>query len=89
MYPLMLKVLCVFRILGRGECFDSCAESTNMSEETIREFFHEFNRKFVEVMYHDVVHAPTTMAEVIATEAQYRARGFPGCTGSVDCVHVA
>ena len=88
-YPLMLKILCVLRMLGRGEVADSCAESTNMSEDTIRVFFHEFCARTAETLFDDVIQVPKTEAEIRKVEAQYRSRGMPGCLGSVDCVHVA
>ena len=88
-FPLFLKILCCLRVLGRGEVFDSCAESTNMGEDTIRLFFHRFCKDFAAGFYDEYVRVPTTEAEIRRVEMQYRTRGFPGCLGSVDCVHVA
>ena len=36
--PLELKVLAWLRTLGRGECFDSCQESTLIHDSTLRDF---------------------------------------------------
>merc|ERR1711934_133006 len=33
--PLELKILAALRVLGRGECFDTCAELSNISESTL------------------------------------------------------
>ena len=40
--PIKLLVLCALRYLGRGWTFDDLSESTCISEEVIRVFFHEF-----------------------------------------------
>eukprot|EP00961_Rhodomonas_salina_P033786 454541-Rhodomonas_salina.1 len=40
-------------------------------------------------LYDEFVVAPGSAAEVAKVEAVYRHMGFPGCVGSIDCVHVA
>ena len=40
--PLELLILGAFRYLGRGFTFDDCEESTGISEEVHRVFFHKF-----------------------------------------------
>ena len=47
--PLYLKVLSALRVLGRGECFDTCEELTDISSPTLRHFFH----KFTDWLQHD------------------------------------
>lgn len=86
--PIELKLLAWLRVLGRGECFDSCSESTNVSEETLRVFFHKFSSAFSLAMFNIYV-SPAENSELDMILRDYAALGFPGCVGSVDCVHVS
>ena len=123
--PLELLVLSVLRILGRAFTFDDCEESTNISQETIRVFFHAFCEFFGTIKYDEEVKAPSTAAEAEECEEVmivmhvdsiisfsfsmyrfnvnfhsclsfhklvyiqiYRAAGFDGCIGSIDCTHL-
>ena len=40
--PLEIKLLAALRALGRGEVFDTLAEITFVSEDTLRLFFHKW-----------------------------------------------
>ena len=85
--PLEIKILAVLQLLGRGLCFDDVALTTNISEEVIRVFFHDFIDKFVHKYYHDFIKVPEGAA-LGKCLAEYQALGFPGAVGSMDCVHV-
>ena len=85
--PLTLKVLASLRVLGRGECFDTCSELTQISDTTLRTFFHQFT-SFYAPKFNVWCAAPTTEADLERVTEQYRLLGFPGCVGSVDCVHL-
>lgn len=61
--PLELLVLSAFRILGRAFTFDDCEESTNISQETIRVFFHAFCEFFGTVKYDEEVKGISTTEE--------------------------
>ena len=86
--PLELKILGALRVLGRGSVFDDIAEITFASESLHEEFFHQFCCKIV-TLYDQFVYAPRTSVELARVESVYRQMGFPGCVGSIDCVHVA
>ena len=87
--PIELKVLGVLRVLGRGVCFDDCAEATNMNKETHRRFFHSFCRKFASKYYSIYCRGPESDAELDSCMSEYTSAGFPGCLGSTDGVHVS
>jgi hypothetical protein len=87
--PLDMKVCGVLRVLGRASFFDDCAECTFISENTHRVFFHEFCKKFSISQWKKHVHPPETPDEIKETLDMYAAAGFPGCVGSIDCVHIA
>ena len=86
--PLQLKLLGVLRVLGRATCFDGISELTLADEETHRVFFHEFCQKFARKFYSEYVYPPTSMEEMKKVSSVYERLGFPGCIGSVDCVHI-
>ena len=85
--PLALKVLAALRVLGRGECFDTCYELSNIHSETLRRFFHRFTA-FYASQYDNYIKKPRTPTEVQWVLSQYERLGFPGAIGSVDCVHL-
>lgn len=82
--PIELKVLGVFRVLGRGSCFDDIAELTNTSLHVHQSFFHEFCEKFVTLRDEYI----SSQSDVQHVEHMYNSLGLPGCVGSVDCVHI-
>ena len=86
--PLELKILAVLRVLGRGYCFDGIEELCDIGEETIRKFFHKFNRLFSKELFGVYCSPPTSVDEIKATTSVYAKLGLPGCLGSADCVHV-
>merc|ERR1711998_152345 len=84
--PLELKILAALRVLGRGECFDTCSELSNISESTLRRFFHDFVRHMGPL--HKERCTPPTGAELKEHMDLYARIGFPGCVGSTDGVHI-
>jgi hypothetical protein len=85
--PLELEILGVLPVFGRGGPFDNNYDGTGISEETHRVFFKEFIRLFVDHFYHHHVHRPNE-EELPQVLRAYERLGFPGCIGSVDCVHI-
>ena len=85
--PLALKVLAALRVLGRGECFDTCYELSNIHCETLRRFFHRFTA-FYAAQYANYIKMPETPTELQWVLSQYERLGYPGGIGSIDCVHV-
>ena len=85
--PLYLKLLAVLRVLGRGECFDSCCEDTNISAEALRVFFHWWIDKFVETTFQFEIREPIG-EEINVVMKEFADVGIPGAVGSADCAHV-
>jgi hypothetical protein len=86
--PLELLMCGVLRILGRGVCFDEVAELCNISETSVRLFFHAYCKHMAQE-YPKYIYPPSSDEEIEATLHAYEQRGFPGCIGSADGVHVA
>ena len=87
-YPIELKVLGVLRVLAKGSTFDQIYELNNISAETNRIFFHSFCAKAVEVLGPTWISIPRTDDELSPILTMYAKNGFPGCVGSIDCVHI-
>ena len=87
--PIELKVLAVLKILGRGVCFDDCADCTFMNKETHRRFFHKFCHLFAKKFYSVYVYGPRNDTEMKESMSEYSKAGFEGCFGSTDGVHVS
>ena len=87
--PLEIKLLGVFRVLGRGVCFDDIEELTHVSAETHRKFFRDFVTIFSLELYDIWIHGPRSDDEVFSFMAENIAAGYPGLLGSTDCVHIA
>lgn len=85
--PIELKILGVLRILGRGWCIDDVCESSGISEETMRSFFHTFNKLFTQNCYSEYVQIPTG-DELLKTMSIYDSMGLSECIGSMDGVHI-
>lgn len=86
--PLSLLLLASLRFLGRNVTFDDMAESTLISETTLRTFFVD---AFIPGMMSKFVpqHLPDfTMTELTEALESYERVGFPGCIGSLDVTHV-
>jgi hypothetical protein len=86
--PLELLVLTSLRYLGRGWMFDDLSESTAISEEVIRVFFHKFIEYGSSVLYQQYVVAPTTVDDAIKHSHEFEMAGLPGAIGSMDASHV-
>ena len=86
--PLDLLVLCALRYMGRGWTFDDCEESTAISQEVIRVFFHAWIEWGSTTLYSEWVKLPTTLADIADHSHEFSLAGFPGCIGSTDATHV-
>ena len=89
--PFKLKLLCAFRFIGRGECFDTIQELTGdrVSREVIRKFIISWARKMSELKSEYIkVPNPDNAKEVRNATMMYASLGFPGCIGSTDCVNI-
>ena len=85
--PVELKILGWLRMLAKGCSWDLLYELSGISAEVHRNFALKFSEKFSQEMYHIYVHGPRDAEEIEKITRVYAACGFPGCVGSVDCVH--
>jgi hypothetical protein len=81
-------LLGTLRYLGRGWTFDDLEESTYISRDVHRCFFHKFCAKGAKVLSLMYVKVPKTLQDLRACEKEYSAAGFPGCVGSTDATHI-
>lgn len=86
--PIELLVLGALRYIGRGWTFDDLEESTGISEETHRKFFHVFITYGSTIWYERYVRWPSTAAEAEEHMHEMALAGFDGCVGSMDATHV-
>lgn len=75
--------------MGRGIVFEESFESSFISRETHRRFFHDFVYLYATKIYPSVVKPPATNDQnaIRRVMLPYAQAGFPGCIGSVDCTH--
>ena len=85
--PLGLLVLGALRYLGRAWTFDDIEESTAISQEVHREFFHVYINWASTTLFKLYVSYPT-LAQAKNYSRDYELAGFPGCIGSGDGTHV-
>ena len=86
--PLELLILGAFRYLGRGFTFDDLEESTGISEEVHRVFFHKFIEIGSTVLYDKYVKAPQNEEELEQHMKEFILAGMPGAFASMDATHV-
>jgi Plant transposon protein len=63
-------------------------ESTGISEESHRRFFHLFVKACKENLYPKYVVEPSTAEEIADSMKEFSDAGFNGCIGSADATHV-
>ena len=86
--PMELLLLGSLRYLGRGWTFDDLEESTYITRDVHRCFFHQFCAWGAKVLYPMYVQLPKTLQDLRACEKEYSDAGFPGCVGSTDATHI-
>jgi hypothetical protein len=86
--PLDIMLMAVLRIAGRGWCFDDVEESSGIGLSTMAAYYHNFVRQYVDDFYSDWVFLAETPEQIEEVTNAYEVQGFPGCVGSVDCVHM-
>ena len=76
-------------IQGQGRTFDDVSENTTgISIEIIRVFFHRFIEFGSIVLYKKYVVAPASADEAAAHIFEYEKAGLPECVGSMDATHI-
>ena len=87
--PIELLLLGVLCYLGRGWTFDDLEESTSISEETHRQFFHKFILWGSTTLFDQYVSHPTTGGEEFNGHSkEMEVCGLHGCIASTDATHV-
>ena len=81
-------ILTALRYLGRGWTFDDLSESTGISEEVIRVFFHTFIEYGSTILYNQHVIAPQNTFEAKSHSYEFEVAGLPGAIGSMDATHI-
>jgi hypothetical protein len=76
------------RNLGRGLTFDDIEESTCISAETHRTFFHRFVEFGSAILFPKLVNAPNTSEFAQQCESEFLQAGFDSCIGSSHATHV-
>ena len=82
-----LLVLTALYRLGSGNSYRHCRSNTYISVSEIRKFFNLFLDAIFE-MRDDYVYLPRDITELRHLMRDYDEQGLPGCTGSMDVVHV-
>ena len=73
--PLPLKMMGVFRLLGRNLVYDDIYEISKIKAETMRGFFRGFTHQFSRRFYDEWMRQPQTTADIFANERVYRSNG--------------
>jgi hypothetical protein len=84
---LELKVLGALYFLANGATHFMVSRHTNISEEVHRIFFLKWIHRMASIC-DEYIYMPQDNATYRRVVGEYTARGFPGCIGSVDCVHI-
>jgi hypothetical protein len=82
-----LLVMSLLYLLGTGTEFRACQPLCSISTSEVRKFYYLFLDAIVD-MRDDQIYMPRNHSELTKVEACYNAVGLPGCSGSVDVVHV-
>jgi len=80
------KVVGAFRVLAYGETYDRADEYARLSKATITIAVHKLIDFVVKQYAASYLRAPSD-AELRVVLDRNKARGFPGCIGSIDCSH--
>ena len=83
-----LLVLGSLRAVASGCAFDLIEEATNVADETHRVFFHERFCEWGRAVKDSHINLPNDLQSLRQVTSVYERLGLPGCTGSVDCVHL-
>ena len=73
---LFLKIMGVFRLLGRNLVYDDVAEISSISETTIRKFYGKFTDDFSRYHYDNWMRQPRHVDQIAANERVYRSNGW-------------
>jgi hypothetical protein len=86
--PLALLILACLRINASGCPFDMAEDLTHVHLDTIRRFYYQHFNFWGVRKSATVIKMPSTETEFRQVTGLYERIGYPGCAGSIDCVHV-
>ena len=88
--PYEIKILACLRRLSRGEVWDTIAELCHdlVTPECLEQFFSRFLIVMRERYEEKMIHSPRTDDELQSVLLRSMRRGYPGCIGFLDGVHV-
>ena len=75
-------------MVGCSTCFEDIQELSGIHPSTMHSFFHHFSNRAREELFPIHVNMPSTLDELLQTEAAYASDGLPGACGSMDVVHI-
>jgi hypothetical protein len=73
--PLFMKIMGVFRLLGRNLVYDDITEISKIKEEAMRVFFRDFVSEFARRHFNHWMRQPQTTADIYENERVYRSNG--------------
>jgi hypothetical protein len=86
---LRLLILGALRVLAQHLPFDLVYELNDITGDKNNKFFKQFVEWLGTKKFEEKVKFPETEEEIRHVLLQYAKVAFPGCLGSVDCVHLA
>jgi hypothetical protein len=84
--PLPLKIMGVFRLLGRNLIYDDIYEISKLKPETMRAFFRKFTYDFSRRFYDEWMRQPQTTDDIYENERVYRSNGYVAYVFYICCV---
>jgi hypothetical protein len=70
-----MKMMGVYRLLGRNLVYDDITEISTIEEDTMRLFFGKYVNEFSRKNYDIWMRQPQTTADIFANEMVYRSNG--------------
>jgi hypothetical protein len=82
----MQKCTAAIRMLAYSQCADSLDDTIRAGESTIMGYMKRFCKDIVGLYEDEFLRTPTR-EDIIRMLAENKARGFPGCIMSLECMH--
>ena len=86
--PLKLLILACFRIVASGCPFDIAEDQSHVGQETIQNLFWRHFCMCGLRKSKTVIRMPSIEEDFRSVIRLYKRIGYPGCPGSIDCMHV-
>lgn len=82
------KILMCLRRLGEGCSFSSLDDQARMSVESMRQCFSIFTNAVIAKYGAEFLNREPSLSELRRIERKFSQSNFPGCIGSIDCMHM-